>query len=98
MGVSVPDGVPNEHDRTGVVGVCLKADREVGKSEYDGGGVAGAPCGNACSGEMVWGGMASVAGIHGSMLCIEMVLGIVRWSAWWKMGRERQGLVADSGR
>lgn len=79
-----------------VVGVCLKALSEVGKSEYDGGGVTGAVWGKAWDGVMVWGAMDSVDGIQCNMLPMDIELDIL--SGWLKMGRDKHGLVADSGR
>lgn len=57
--MSVPEAVPREHDRTGVVGVCvLKVFIEFGKSVYEGGGVTGP----TCDGAIVWGAMESAGG------------------------------------
>lgn len=95
IGVSVPDGVPNEQERTEVVGVSLKALSEVGKSEYDGGGVTGT-CEKAWDGAIVWGAIDSVGGIQCNMLPMDIELDMR--SGWLKMGRDKHGLVADSGR
>ena len=52
-------------------------------------------CGKACAGVMVCGAMDS-DGIQLSMLFMETELG--KRSGWLNMGRDKQGLVVDSGR
>lgn len=75
----------------------LKVGMLVGNSEYeDGGGVIG-PAGKAWDGVMVWGTKDSCEGMKWNMLVIEAEFGI-RSAGWLKIGRERQGLEADSGR
>lgn len=52
-------------------------------------------CGKACEGVIVCGAMDS-DGIQFSMLFIETELGMR--SGWLNIGRDKQGLVVDSGR
>lgn len=73
MGVSVPEVVPKEQERTGVVGLCvLKVLIEPENSEYDGGGVTGA----TCDGAIVCGAIESAGGaIQGITLPMDIELG-----------------------
>ena len=74
IGVSDPEPLPSEQDRTGVAGVCaLKVPSDAGNSEYDGGGVTGA----TWEGAIVCGAIDSAGGaIQGIIFPIDMEVGI----------------------
>lgn len=90
-----PDGVLNELERMGVTGVCGLRELRGGNSENDGGGVIGA-AGKAWDGVMVWGAMELAGGSQGRILFMDTECDIR--SGWLKIGLDKQGLVADSGR